>query len=246
MASPGVRGPALLAAAALAGLVVSLVLIYTVERRAAIVTVPVLVASRPIAKGTALDATMVKVVDWPLHLKGFGATASLDEAVGRLARADLYAGEPVLNEKLRRRGERGDLSDQLGVGERALSVRVNDIVGIPVGDLQGRHVDLLQTPRDGDIGTTNAPIVERARVLAVNDTGTPDRPQPIRMLTLAVSPEQAAAIERVRSAGPLTALIRNPRDARVTMPSTAPVAKFEPAPAQAPVELMLGTETVRP
>ncbi|NDE01001.1 MAG: Flp pilus assembly protein CpaB [Gammaproteobacteria bacterium] len=207
MAFPRVRREALLAIAALAGLLISLVLIYTVERRAAVTTVPVLVVTKSVAKGTTLEASMVEVKQWPAH--------------GRLARIDLFAGEPLLNAKLRQRGERGDLNDQLGVGERALSIRVNDIVGVPVDSILGQHVDLLLTQRVGDAAASSLPVAERVRVLAVNNTGSADRPQPIRMLTLAVTPAQATAIEESRSTGTLTALVRNPRDRRMT---TAPAA----------------------
>lgn len=254
MPLPRVRGAALLAIAALVGLLVSLVLIYTVERRAAVTTVPVLVVTKSVAKGTTLEAGMLEVVQWPAHLKGFQALKAPETAVGRLARVDLYAGEPLLDAKLRQRGERGDLNDQLGVGERALSVRVNDILGIPVEDILGQTVDLLLTRRTGDAAASSLSVAERVRVLAVNNTGSADRPQPIRMLTLAVTPEQATAIERARSEGTLTVLVRNPRDEKLSPPvvapsrvETAPVSSPRPIAIQeAPVELIVGSETVTP
>jgi pilus assembly protein CpaB len=257
MALPRVRGAALLAIAALVGLLVSLVLIYTVERRAAVTTVPVLVATKSVAKGTVLEVGMVEVVQWPAHLKGFNALKTPDKAVGRLARIDLYAGEPLLDAKLRQRGERGDLNDQLGVGERALSVRVNDIVGVPVESILGQTVDLLLTQTGGEAGASSVPVAERVRVLAVNDTGSANRPQPIRMLTLAVTPEQAAAIERARSKGALTVLVRNPRDLQLSARAMTPLPPQESAPAPAApnrsraaqepaVELIVGSEKVTP
>lgn len=254
MALPRARGAALLAIAALVGLLVSLVLIYTVERRAAVTTVPVLVVTKSVAKGTALEASMVEVVQWPAHLKNFDALKTPEKAVGRLARIDLYAGEPLLEPKLRPRGERGDLNDQLGVGERALSVRVNDIVGVPVESILGQTVDLLLTQPAGETAASSLPVAERVRVLAVNDTGSADRPQPIRMLTLAVTPEQAAAIERARSKGALTTLVRNPRDLQLSPQVTTPVQESpastsppRPRAIQEPaVELIVGSEKVTP
>ena len=271
MAFPRVRREALLAIAALAGLLISLVLIYTVERRAAVTTVPVLVVTKSVAKGTTLGASMVEVKQWPAHLKDFDALQTPAAAVGRLARIDLFAGEPLLNAKLRQRGERGDLNDQLGVGERALSVRVNDIVGVPLDSILGQYVDLLLTQRVGDSAASSRAIAESVRVLSVNSTGSADRPQPIRMLTLAVTPAQATAIEESRSTGTLTALVRNPRDRRMTTaPAAAPstssangegtdgaraVERSRPAPQRVStptqsleIELITGSETatVRP
>ena len=108
MTLPRVRGAALLAIAALVGLIVSLVLIYTVERRAAVTTVPVLVVTKSVTKGTTLQANMVEVVQWPAHLKSFEALKAPEAALGRLTRVDLYDGEPLLDGKLRRRGDRAD------------------------------------------------------------------------------------------------------------------------------------------
>lgn len=266
MALPRVSGAALLAIAALAGLLVALALIYTVERRAAVTTVPVLVLTKAVAKGTAIEASMVEVKPWPAHLKSFDALQTPEAAIGRLARIDLFAGEPLLNGKLRPRGERGDLNDQLGVGERALSIRVNDIVGVPVDSVLGQNVDLLLTHSNGENGVSSRPVAERIRVLAVNDTGSADRPQPIRMLTLAVTPEQAASIEQSRTTGTLTALVRNPRDSRMAKEPAAesmnggsdgvgsePPSELKPRRARPPkepdeIELIVGSdsEMVRP
>jgi pilus assembly protein CpaB len=260
MAFPRVRREALLAIAALAGLLISLALIYTVERRAAVTTVPVLVVTKSVVKGTVLDTSMVETKQWPSHLKEFDALQGPEAAVGRLARVDLFAGEPLLNAKLRQRGERGDLTDQLGADERALSVRVNDIVGVPVDSILGQYVDLLLTQRVGDAAASSRPVASRVRVLAVNSTGSADRPQPIRMLTLAVTPPQAAAIEESRSTGTLTALVRNSRELNTAAQSAgtdeaSAVERPRPAPQRAStpiqpleIELITGSEsaTVRP
>ena len=266
MAFPRVRGAALLAISALVGLVVTLAVFYVVERRAAVSTVPVLVAARPIAKGATLEPAMVRLVEWPAHLKGFEAETSVSAVSGRLARVDLYAGEPVLSGKLRQRGERGDLNDQLAAGERAMSVRVNDIVGVPAANFVDHHVDLLLTSPGTDATGHSQLVAERVRVLAVNDTGTTERPQPIRTLTVAVALEQAKAIDDARNLGTLTALLRNPRDTGVTrragaagVPAVgnaaeAPAGKSE-SPTRVPrqagaeprsVEVILGTQQATP
>ena len=109
MAFPRFRGAAMLAISALVGFVVSLVFFYAAERRAAVRTVPVVVAAKPISKGAALEPAMLRVVDWPSHLRTFDAASTVQAAAGRLARADFVTGEPILEAKLRRRGERGAL-----------------------------------------------------------------------------------------------------------------------------------------
>jgi pilus assembly protein CpaB len=223
----------MLAISALVGLAASLALFYVVERRAAVRTVPVVVAAAPIPKGTALEPAMLRVVEWPAHLRHFSAESSMQAVVGRLTRTDLVAGEPVLEAKLRRRGERGDLDDLLARGERAMSVRVSDIVGVAAENFVDHHVDLLLTAPPGDSAVGSQVVAERVRVLAVNDTGTAERPQPIRTLTLAVALEQAKAIDDARNLGSLTALLRNPRDAGAGTgtQSNTPAAPIRPRAA---------------
>ena len=225
----------MLAISALVGLAVSLALFYVVERQAAITTTPVVVAAAPIRKGAPLEPQMLRVVEWPVHLKPFSAESSVQAIVGRLVRHDLVAGEPVLEAKLRDRGERGDLDDLLAGGERAMSVRVSDIVGVPADSLLDQHVDLLLTGRPGDSPLGSQVVAERVRVLAVNDTGSAERPQPIRTLTLAVALAQAKAIDEARNAGVLTALLRNPRDSgtRVEAGGSGPAAPPGPQAARA-------------
>lgn len=143
--------------------------------------------TKSVGKGTPLDASMFELKPWPSHLMDFDAIQNEKEAIGRLPKMDLVAGEPLLSAKLRQRGERGDLEDQLGQGEAALTVRVTDIVGVPVSSILGLYVDLVLTRRDGAESLLSLPIVDGIRVLAVNDVGTADRPVPIKMLTLAVT-----------------------------------------------------------
>ncbi len=255
MAFPRFRGAAMLAISALVGFVVSLVFFYAAERRAAVRTVPVVVAAKPISKGTALEPAMLRVVDWPSHLRTFDAASTVPAAAGRLARADFVAGEPILEAKLRRRGERGDLDDLLAKGERAMSVKVNDIIGVPAENFIDHHVDLLLTERAAEGGAGSQLVAERVRVLAVNDTGTADRPQPIRTLTLAVALNQAQAIDDARNLGTLTALLRNPRDAgqaaavRKTTPRVSEAAAVRDKSPVAPVrrvEVILGNTPATP
>lgn len=248
-----VRHPASLAAAALVGLLVSLALLFIVSRSAAVKTTPVLVAAQDVPAGVALTKEMLKVVDWPAHLKGFSAIASPKEAVGRVTHVALISGEPVMSAKLWAAGERGYIEDRLVSGERALSVSVNEMIGIDPATLPGNFIDLIITPRGEAATAASSPVAERLRVLAVNRSADPARPQPIRQLTLAVTPEQARSIESARAQGTLTALLRNAQDVLCTAPSVAqfpentrPQAKSATRAAQRPIEIILGAEKVTP
>lgn len=244
----------MLAIAALVGLIVSLSLLFIVQRAAAVATERVLVAKQDIAAGDAITHEMIELVEWPAHLKDFSALSQIDAAVGRITRTPIVAGEPILPSKLWREGESGTLEDRLTVGERALSVRVNEMIGVDADSLIGKHIDLIVTRRQGDTSSLTLPVAERLRVLAVNRSSDARRPQPVQTLTLGVTVDQAKAIETARADGTLTALLRSARDlATVTPHSPLPALALEPLKLaaqprtpSADIELIRGAEKVTP
>lgn len=253
MSLVSVRRHTVLAVSALLGLVVALGLLYAVNRASAVETVPVVVSTQPIGMGTPLDASMVKVQKWPAHLKPFVAASSVEDVIGKVTREALVAGEPILPGKLFRAGEDGSLSDRLTRGERALSIVVNEMVGVDAASLVGAFVDVLVTTRQDNDEAISRLVAKRLRVLAINQSADPRRPQPVKQLTLGVTLEQAIAIEAARLQGPLSALLRHARDLDQDMPlAAAPTSVTRPeaskpttsSKARSPIELIVGAERV--
>lgn len=205
------KSSVVLAISALVGLILSVTLLFIVQRQAAIDSVDVVIATRSIAKGTVLTESMVERVAWPANLKSFSALQSVDEASGRVARKDILDGEPIQDSGLWPRGQSGDINDQLQIGDRAISIRINDLIGISAEDLVGQFVDLVGTSRPDDGQPITESVVERVKVLAVARTSGQSEGV-IRGITVSVSPEQVTRIEKARLRGTITALIRNPRD----------------------------------
>lgn len=250
-----VRRHTVLAVSAVIGLVVGLSLLYAVRRASAVNTLPVVTAIEPISAGTTLDASMLSVQPWPAHLKPFVAASSIDDVIGKVTREDLVTGEPVLPGKLFRAGESGSLSDRLTRGERGLSIAVNEMVGVDAKALVGAFVDVLVTLRQDDGSAVSRPVAERLRVLAVNQSADPRRPQAVKQLTVGVSLEQATAIEAARLQGPLSALLRHAQDLdQRPRPSVTPAPIATTATSQRStavktrptVELIVGAERVTP
>lgn len=253
MAFVRVRRYAVLAASALLGLVLSLLLLRWVIRSAAVETVPVVVAGNAIPSGTTLDATMVTVTAWPKHLKPFVAAATPEVVAGRVTRHDLLAGEPILPSKLFRPGESGNLAERLTRGERGLSVVVNEMVGVDPETLIGTYVDILVTMRRENGTPVTLPVAQRLRVLGVNRNSDSRRPQTVRQLTVGVTLQQATAIESARLEGPLSALLRRTGDEdqpastsiiapAQAAPQRAPMSRPKPTPP--PTEVLIGTEKI--
>lgn len=161
--------------------------------------------------GRELTADLVKMVDWPAQSIPEGAVRSAENAVGRTARVSLYKGEPVLEGKLSAKGTRGGLSAIIKPGKRAISVGVNDVVGVNSAALEGSYVDVLvnsSNPRDEDRQSSISKIVlERVLVLAVSESsGAEGR---VNGVTLEVTPGEAEKLDLARSIGRLSLVLRS-------------------------------------
>ncbi len=180
----------------------------------------VAVAATDISLGQRLTPELVKMVDWPAGSMPPGAIARVGELEGRVLRTNVLRGEPVLESKLAPIGTKGGLSAVIGEGKRAITVRVNDVIGVAGFALPGNYVDIIvNTQRDsGDAHARDKNIskivLERMLVLAVAQEVSRDetRPKVVNAVTLEVTPEQAEKIDLARSVGTLSLVLRNQVD----------------------------------
>ncbi|MEJ2694281.1 MAG: Flp pilus assembly protein CpaB, partial [Candidatus Thiodiazotropha sp.] len=100
-------------------------------------------------------------------------------------------------------------------GKRALTVRVNDVIGVAGFLLPGNRVDVVATRRgSGKHKTVSNTIVENLKVLAVDQSVSSDKNDPVivRAVTLEVTPKQAELIVKATTDGNLQLTLRNPLD----------------------------------
>jgi pilus assembly protein CpaB len=174
----------------------------------------VVVADREINIGTRLTPDLLKTIDWPsgsLPDGSFHDSALLD---GRVARVNLQRGEPLLEYKLAPEGTAGGLSGVIADGKRAITVRVNDVVGVAGFALPGSLVDILVNTKDDSKRPISKIVLEQILVLAVaQDLGRDEtKPKVVNAVTLEVTPEQAERIDLARSVGSLSLVLRNQID----------------------------------
>jgi pilus assembly protein CpaB len=180
----------------------------------------VAVASTDISLGHRLTPELVQLVDWPSRSVPPGSFQQLDGLDGRVLRTNMLRGEPVLQAKLAPVGTQGGLSAVIGEGKRAITVRVNDVIGVAGFALPGNYVDIIvntqresseKTERDKSISKI---VLERILVLAVaQEVGRDDtKPRVVNAVTLEVTPNQAEKIDLARSVGTLSLVLRNQID----------------------------------
>ena len=181
----------------------------------------VAVAAQEINMGQKLTSNMFKLVSWPANIMPPESFSDLKKLDGRVTKSSLQVGEPVLATKLAPEGSLGGLSAVIAEGKRAITVRVNDVVGVAGFALPGNFVDIIvNTQQDEGSGNTKTTkeiskiVLEHILVLAVAQEAGRDEttPKVVNAVTLEVSPEQAEMIDLARSIGDLSLVLRNQAD----------------------------------
>jgi pilus assembly protein CpaB len=191
------------------------------QRQLAGSTLEVVVAVQDMPTGTLLQEGMLTTMPWPSATPLKDPVRSVQAGVGRVLSMPLFKDEPVVQGKLAPPGEKGGLSAQIPNGRRAVTVKVNEVVGVAGFALPGNFVDVMVSTTDQSNHPLSKIVLERIQVLAVaQDIHTPEgKPKVVNAVTLEVSPEQAEAIDLARSIGTLSLVLRNQRDtAGVTTP----------------------------
>ena len=112
----------------------------------------VAVATIEISLGSPITPEMVRLVDWPQGSLPPGAFTDIDKLQGRVVTGTVQRGEPVLESRLAPVGTKGGLSAVVPAGKRAMTVRVNDVVGVAGFALPGTFVDVMVNTQDEEIG----------------------------------------------------------------------------------------------
>ncbi|QNA90795.1 Flp pilus assembly protein CpaB [Massilia sp. Dwa41.01b] len=214
----------------------------------------IVVAAADTSLGQRLTSDMLKLAEWPADSMPKGAFTDPQKLVGRVLKTSLLAGEPLSEAKLAPVGTLGGLSALITEGKRAITVRVNDVIGVAGFALPGNYVDIIVSTEKDPGPEANAReqniskiVLERILVLAVAQEVNRDetKPRVVNAVTLEVTPEQAEALDLARSVGTLSLALRNqvdPQSAQTTgatkltlLPGAPAVVKPAPAkPAAAP------------
>jgi pilus assembly protein CpaB len=232
----------------LIGLVIALVVafllssfVYKQFQKASIVkpsdTQSLVVASVPLPLGARLDATNLKVIQWPANQQVAGMFTRIEDCSNRAVITPLAANEPVLESKLAPKESGAGLAATIPEGMRAVSVAVNEVVGVAGFVTPGTMVDVLVTGRalgggaagQGDITRT---ILENIRVLAAGQKIEQDRegkPQTVAVITLLVTPDEASQLTMGATDGKIQLALRNTIDTKKNEPKAiVQAALFSP------------------
>jgi pilus assembly protein CpaB len=222
-------------------------------RQVEVPTAFAVVASTHLPIGTLLTKDHVKVVPWPARNPVPGAFASIDQVVDRGVIQPVAENEPLTESKLAPTGAGAGLPPTIPAGMRAISVKVNEVIGVAGFVLPGSRVDLLVTV-DNSSGTRDESmsrvVVSNVQVLTAGTRFDQEKARadgkPIQttVVTLLATPQDAERITLASAEGKLMLTLRNPLDTLPTETQGVRVANLLGAPAPPPVAKKVKGKTV--
>ena len=181
-------------------------------------TRPVVVAAADLEVGAEISRESVRIIDWPTNAVPANAFADPKDVIGRGLVSPLIQNEPFLAMKMAPLGAGAGLPPAIPPGLRAVSVKVNEVIGVAGYVLPGTRVDVVATvspsQQPGDI--TSKVILTNVQVLAAGtkidrDTDK-NKPIPVTVVTLLVGPDEAERLTLASTEGKIQLALRNPLD----------------------------------
>ena len=214
-----IKAMGLILLALLTGLAAAVYATGWVSRQGGIASNKVVVAAVDIELGSRVNAQMLSTVDWPSGSMPSGAFKDIKSLEDRVVRVGVQRGEAILEGKLAPVGTQGGLSAVIASGKRAMTVRVNDVVGVAGFALPGNYVDVMvNAQQDKGKGEQTSQIsktvLEKVLVLAVAQEANRDdtKPKVVSAVTLELSLEDSEKLDLARSVGTLSLVLRNQMD----------------------------------
>jgi pilus assembly protein CpaB len=189
-------------------------------REVEVATTYAVVAARPLALGAMLVPEDLKVVPWPAASVVPGSFTAVEQIVGRGVVAPVAENEPLTSNNLASPQAGAGLPPKIPQGMRAVSVRVNEVIGVAGFVVPGTRVDLIGILGDGSASMARV-VVSNVQVLAAGtkydqEQAKEGQAMPTTVVTLLVKPEDAERISLASSEGQIMLTLRNPLDTAET------------------------------
>jgi len=187
------------------------------------------IAAKSMPLGTLITRDAVKVVDWPAQTPLQGGFSTIDEVVNRGLITSVVENEPISENKLAPKEAGAGLAPTIMAGMRAISLRVNEVIGVAGFVVPGSRVDIVTILANKSQGSSGSDTISRVVVsnVTVLSAGTRYDQDEARtdgkairstVVTVMVSPIDADRIALAQSQGELMLTLRHPLDLEPTDP----------------------------
>jgi pilus assembly protein CpaB len=210
------------------------------------------VATHPIAVGTLVTKDDVKLVAWPAASQVPGSFTEVDKVVNRGVVVAVSENEPLTESKLAPIGAGAGLPPTITEGMRAISVRVNEVVGVAGFVIPGTRVDVLVTVKTPDKtnSSESRTVLSNVQVLTAGTRYDQERatkegkPIPTTVVTLLLTPDDAEKLTLASEEGRIMLALRNPLDTAPTKTNGAKMAALLGEASPPPKKIVEGGRTV--
>lgn len=172
----------------------------------------VVVASRDLPEGAAIDRIALTTKDYPLSAVPAGAFSSVDSVIGRVTKMNVFIGEAIVPGRLAPIGSGPGLELKIPPGQRAMAVRINDVAGISGLIQPGSRVDVLVTIKEDESDKQIAKLfMSNMQVLSVGSEVQRDasgKPISATTVTLGVTPEESERLAIAMNTGAIQLVLR--------------------------------------
>ena len=178
----------------------------------------VVVAAQSIEFGERLSAEKLTTVAWYAEQVPDGIFTDINELLppdeaensARHAKGSFQEGEPIHQSRVTKAGETAKLSAAIRPGYKAISIRVNDVLGVAGFVLPGDHVDILLTRKEKSHAYVDV-LLQSVKVLAIDQLADDrtDQPSVVRTVTFEVDTRAAQRLTLGASVGVLSLALRN-------------------------------------
>src|SRR6266536_6184689 len=181
----------------------------------------VVIAKEEIPLGTKIVADQLALAPIPNGSAPQGAFRKIDDVVGRVAITPIGVRETISTMKLAPEGMGGGLSAVIPEGYRAMTVKVDDVVGVSGFVMPGSYVDvvavIVPSARQGvEAGPISKIVLQHIKVLAsgakIDSPENQREPTAVKAVTLQVTPEEAEKLVLAANEGKLQLVMRNYSD----------------------------------
>ncbi len=214
-----IKAIGLILLALLTGLAAAVYAAGWISKQGGIASNKVVVAAVDIELGSRVNPQMLTTVDWPSGSVPSGSFSDIKALEDRVVKVGVLRGEAIMEGKLAPVGTQGGLSAVIATGKRAMTVRVNDVVGVAGFALPGNYVDVMvnaqqEKGRGEEALQISKTVLEKVLVLAVAQEANRDdtKPKVVSAVTLELSLEDSEKLDLARSVGTLSLVLRNQMD----------------------------------
>jgi len=176
----------------------------------------IVVAAKELPAGATIDRASVKLRSIPESAAPAAAFTKLEDVLDRPVISPIHPDEPVVEARIAAKGSGMGLAPLIPPGMRAISVRVNDVVGVSGIVLPGMRVDVLVTGRPpNQQDTVTRTVLQNIAVLSAGQTIQTDgksQSMVVPVVTLLVDPQEAEALTLANNEGHIQLVLRNSTD----------------------------------